>query len=175
MKTYINLSIWLGIINVLIFSVVFTSGCNSTKKLQANEGMVLTKPESEAPYILFLILDVIDKGDSEVPEIGLAKYKLKSGRLKNISIGDKVPKQAGNFTFKIIGESENEVYQFLNPLVENVEFVDEDGKLGRKEVRHAQKELIFRKQISDKVERVDVYYNSLEQAEKIKVYSVKIN
>jgi len=128
---------------MFIMLLVFIS-CKSYQPKEINEGFVNT--ESSEPYIAFYILKA--KQNENNISIEVSQTKKVKGKIKGIftSIISKTNFKDKHWLVSFQNVSNNNLIQLQiqNPLIEQVEFINDENNLEKKVIHHKEKEFVIR-------------------------------
>ena len=126
-----------------IFFVIVIA-CKPTQPKDANSEN--SQLEYTGPKIMFYFFEAIKKENNNV-EFLLQEQKLVNGKLKGFFY-EEVPSnefQETNLLVTFLNNSTNTIQlQITNPLIEEVEFVNEEGNFEKKTIYHNKKDFVIR-------------------------------
>ncbi|HMQ07645.1 MAG TPA: hypothetical protein PKC30_10120 [Saprospiraceae bacterium] len=143
---------------VIFVFFIFFSGCKSSKPVEEIQGLSEGKKwDANNNGILFLTI-LFKGGDHSIP-VGaeLAQCIIRDGKIKESTNLIKPP-QAGDVYINVYSGDSIMVSTHLikNPLIQHVEFSDEEGFLTTKEIRLPEKEHFIRFNLEKKVNNVKI-------------------
>lgn len=129
------------ILYIFLFIVI---ACKPTQ--HKNEGIDNSRQEYTGPKMMFYFFEAIKKENYSV-EILLQEKKLADGKLKGF-FHKEIPSnefQDTNLLVTFLNDSTNTIQlQITNPLIEEIEFVNEEGNFEKKTIYHDKKEFVIR-------------------------------
>lgn len=126
---------------ILFFIVI---ACKPVQPKGANNDN--SQPVYTGPKMMFFFFEAIKKEDNSI-EILLQEKKLADGKLKGFFYKEipSIEFQDTNLLVTFLNDSTNTIQlQITNPLIEEVEFVNEEGNFEKMTIYHDKKEFVIR-------------------------------
>jgi hypothetical protein len=108
-----------------------------------------TKPVSQTysePHIMFLFLQAVqvnNKVDIKIMDKKIVKGKLKGNFVQNIA-QEELKVNRWLVSFKDQAKNNSLQMQILNPLIEEIEYINDDGNFEKKTLKHVKKDFVIR-------------------------------
>jgi len=103
----------------------------------------LKRGDSNSPQVILVIFEITDNGTGATPSAAILNKQISPGKLKRDYRGNKPAATEGHFTINFLDKNKKTIssHHVSNPLTENVEYVDDEGQLARKEITHLKKDI----------------------------------
>ncbi len=130
-------------ISYILFFVILS--CKPTQPKDTNS--TISKPINTEPQIAFYFLEAFTDSTSNI-QIELNKEKIVEGKLKETFPNEISSRNLQNNKWLVtfLDRSNKSIIQLqiTNPLVEDIEFVNEEGNLEKKTIYHNKKDFVLR-------------------------------
>ena len=153
---------------------IFCLACVPSKNLP--ESVSIDREESNGENILF-VMYMINQTD-DTPTAKMDNAIINAGILKEDMKSTSESTEDDIFILEAQDENKNLVKTFYlaNPLIERIEYVkDDEGNMAVEEIKHEQKELIARLNITSNCSSLQLYYKESNTSKKKLLHAININ
>lgn len=162
----------------LLLSLVLVChlGCHPQKQLTEKKIPDLIRSEPNIPQVVLVIFEITDNGQGNTPSAAIINKQISPGKIKRNFKGNLKGVTNNHFTINFLDKNNKTItsHHVSNPLTENVEYVNDDGELARKEIQHQQKEIIMKSSLPDNISHIELVYNQ-NNGKALKLSSLRID